>query len=293
MTDRNDNDPFASIQPYQELSDLTGSEPLPPLEDPGVPAAMPPRSPLLTGLVLGLLLVVVSIALFQLLSGGEDDPADPVAGGGTDVSAPTDSIPGSSVPPTEDGSATTAATVPAAAAPPYVASGEPVPIADLLLAVDGVGPIKFGEPAASAVGRLVASLGDPDSDTGPQLAVGEWGVCEGDTERVVQWGPFAAIVVVDPDGAETFAAYRLDFSLGGFSSEAADLETLSGLKAGASLRQLEQIYADFEVRTLEDPDIGTTWELISTNTGNLLLWGPLTADDTVRGIYSPDACGRF
>ena len=289
MTDRNDNDPFASIEPYQELADLSGNEPLPALEDPNLPAAMPPRSPLLTGLVLGLLLVVVSIALFQLLSGGEDNV--PVAGSETDTSTPADSASDASAAP-GDG-AVTATTIPNVVATPYIASGEPVPIDDLLLAVDGIGPIKFGESAESAVGRLIASLGEPDTDTGAQPAAGAWGVCEGDTERVVQWGPFAAIVVIDPDGTETFAAYRLDFSLGGFSSDAADLETLSGLKAGASLRQLEQIYADFEVRTLENPEIGTTWELISTNTGNLLLWGPLTADDTVRGIYSLDACGRF
>jgi hypothetical protein len=293
VTDRsNTNDPLAGIQPYEELAGLTGDEPLPPLEDPGLPPAMPPRSPLLTGLVLGLLLVVVSIALFQLLSGDEDT----TAGGET----PTDQTtsPDATSPDATTGStaavdepATT--TLPASTAPPYVATGEPVAVADLLLAVDGVGPIEFGEPAASSIGRLVASLGDPDVDTGPQLSTGEWGVCEGDTERIVQWGPFAAIVVVDPDGTETFAGYRLDFSLGGFSSEAADLETLSGLAAGASLRQLEQIYADFDVTTAEDPAIGTVWQLNSTNTGNLLLWGPLTADDTVRGIYAPDACGRF
>ena len=60
-----------------------------------------------------------------------------------------------------------------------------------------------------------------------------------------------------------------------------------------AIRRLEQIYADFDVTTADDPKIGTVWLLNSTNTGNLLLWGPLTADDTVRGIYAPDACGRF
>jgi len=70
-------------------------------------------------------------------------------------------------------------------------------------------------------------------------------------------------------------------------------DVVKGLAAGASLRQLEQIYADFDVQTADDPAIGPIWLLNSTNTGNLLLWGPLTADDTVRGIYAPDACGRF
>jgi len=294
VSDRsNTNDPFAGIQPYDELARLTGNEPLPPLEDPGIPPAMPPRSPLLTGLVLGLLLVVVSIALFQLLSGGDDGNAAPP--GATNQTSPS----GGSTATTLDGSGNTspggtpATTAPQTTAAPYVAVGEPVAIADLLLAVDGVGPIKFGEPADNAIGRLVASLGEPDVDSGPQVSGGEWGVCDGDTERIVQWGPFAAIVIVDADGAETFGGYRLDFSLGGFSSDAADLQTLSGLAAGASLRQLEQIYADFDVQTGEDPKIGTVWLLNSTNTGNLLLWGPLTADNTVRGIYAPDACGRF
>jgi hypothetical protein len=291
VTDRNDNDPFSGIEPYRELSGLRGDEPLPQLEDPTVPPAMAPRSPLLTGLVLGLLLVVVSIALFQLL--GSDDE-DPVAAPDTTTAASDE---GDTAPDATDGGAagdsdgTVTETV--APASPYLPVGPVIPIEELPLSVDGVGDILFGQPADDAVGRLVASLGDPDSDTGPVLAVGEWGVCPGDTERVVIWGPFAAIVHVDPDGTETFAGYRLDFAYGGFSSPAADLATLSGLKAGASFRQLEQTYDGFDVRQVEDDELGSVWELYSTNTGALLLWGPLTEDDTVRGIYAVDACGRF
>jgi hypothetical protein len=288
------NDPLAGIQPYEELSGLTGNEPIPPLEDPRQPPAMAPRSPLLTGLVLGLLLVVVSIALFQLLSG--DDQSTPVAGGedvaategdpATDDSAAADD----SVPDTAAGAADDE---PAQTALPYLAVGTPIAITDLTLQVDGVGDVKFGQPAADAVGRLVASLGEPDSDTGIQLSVAEWGVCQGENERIVTWGPFAAVVIVDPDGTETFAGYRLDFAFGGFSSDAANLATLSGVQAGASFRQLEQTYDGFDVRKVDTADLGPTWELYSSNTGALLLWGPLTEDETVRGIYAPDACGRF
>ena len=57
--------------------DLSGSENLPALEDPMVPQAAPPRSPLLTGLIVGLLLVVLSIAAFQLI--GDDSEDDPEA----------------------------------------------------------------------------------------------------------------------------------------------------------------------------------------------------------------------
>ena len=55
--------------------DLTGEEPLPPLEDPNLPPASPPRSPLLTGLILGLLLVVLSIAIFNLTRDDETTAA--------------------------------------------------------------------------------------------------------------------------------------------------------------------------------------------------------------------------
>ncbi len=293
MTDRFDpNDPLAGIQPYEELSGLTGNEPIPPLEDPRQPPAMAPRSPLLTGLVLGLLLVVVSIALFQLLSGDDDTPV--AAGDETAVTA------GDGTAATGDEAAAEDATTDTAAADaggttglPYLAVGTPIPIADLTLQVDGVGEIKFGQPAADAVGRLIASLGEPDDDTGVQLSVAEWGVCQGENERVVTWGPFAAIVVVDPDGTETFGGYRLDFAFGGFSSDAANLATLSGLQAGASYRQLEQTYDGFDVQKADNEQIGPVWELYSSNTGALLLWGPLTEDETVRGIYAPDACNRF
>ena len=44
---------------------------------------------------------------------------------------------------------------------------------------------------------------------------------------------------------------------------------------------------------IDTADLGPTWELYSSSTGALLLWGPLTEDETVRGIYAPDACGRF
>ncbi len=294
MTDRYDNDPFAGIEEYRAPPGSIETAPDDPFDGSGAPPPLPPRSPLLTGLVLGLLLIVVSIALFQLLG---DDGAGDAAATGTSQPAGEPSNDGT----TDAG--TTADETPADTATagngtpvsfdPYLSVGTPIPIEDLPLRVDGIGDIKFGQPAADAIGRLIASLGDPDSDTGPRLSVGEWGVCLGDTERVVIWGPFAAIVVVDPDGTETFAGYRFDFALGGFSSEAANLTTLSGLSAGTSYRQLQLTYEDFDVRRTDDPELGPVWRLFSANTGALLLWGPIEGDDIVSGIYAPDACGRF
>jgi hypothetical protein len=299
VTDRYDpNDPLAGIEPYDAIDD--GGPSSGGGGDGGSPGPMPPRSPLLTGLVLGLMLVVVSIALFQLL-GDDDTPGEAAttttsAGvdttatdgtGGTDTSGvDTTATDGTGVDDTSGNTGTGTGT-------PYDPVGDPIPVTELTMAVDGIGPITLGQPAPESIGRLVASFGTPDEDTGPQVSVGDWGVCEGDTERIVRWGPLAAIVVVDESGAETFAGYRLDLSLGGFSAPSADMATLSGLQVGTSFRDLERIYADFDVRQLEDPDLGRIWELRSTETGNLLLWGPLTDDDVVRGIYANDACGTF
>ena len=291
-------DSFESVDPFAELSDLSGAEPLPPLEDPNLPPATPPRSPILTGIIVALLLVVATVAFFQFLR--QDDDA---AATGTTLAPPTTTAAGNggtptTQPPTTEAGGVTDTTLPTVVAfEPYVADGQPVALSELTLAVDGIGPINFGTPASQSVGRLIASLGEPDEDSGPVVSTGAFGTCTGETDRIVRWGPFVAIVVVDPDGTETFAAYRLDLNYGDdLSAETVGLETLSGLKAGFSVLQLEQVYSAFDLQYQVVDDIGTTFQLYSSNTGNLLLWGPVTSDEStgiVLGIYSPDACGRF
>lgn len=290
-------DPSEPPDPFSELSDLSGREPLPPLEDPTLPPATPPRSPMLTGLIVALLLVVVTVAFFQFLRrDGEVSAATttipqttqgPGTAGGT-----TTTEPGT----TETTGGTTETTGGVVAFEPYVAVGQPVALADLTLAVDGIGPVLFGTPADESIGRLIASLGEPDEDSGPVVSTGAYGTCAGETERVVRWGPFVGIVVVDPDGTETFGAYRLDLNYGDVRADTANLETLSGLKAGFSVLQLEQTYSSFDLTYEVVEGVDLTFQLRSANTGNLLIWGPVTSDESsgvVLGIYSPDACGRF
>jgi hypothetical protein len=295
-------DDFEPIDPFSELSDLTGAEPLPVLEDPSIPPAPPPRSPLLTGLIVALLLAVVSIAFFQFLRRDTDGTAAATStpAVATSTTAVPDSEPGSTEAPssTQPGDTTTATSVaaPPGSFEPYLASGEPVAFSDLTLAADGVGPISLGSDASEAIGRLISSLGEPDRDTGPVASTGAYGTCAGESERIVQWGPFVAIVVVDPNGAETFAGYRLDLSYGSVDAETVNLETLSGLKAGYSVLQLEQIYSAFDVTYEIKEPVGLSFQLKSSNSGALLLWGPVTSEESsgiVLGIYSPDACGRF
>ncbi len=301
--DPNRPPPDEPFDPYEGLLDLSGGEPIPPLEDPRLPPAGPPRSPLLTGLILGLLLVVLSIALFQFARG------DDTAAGPTETTAPGDTVAGdggttvagSETTAPDDGSTTSSTTLPSSGQP-YVAAGDPIPIEDLTLQVDGIGEVKLGQPAAEAIGRLIASLGEPDSDSGNIVSSGTYGACTGDAVRIVTWGPLAAVVLVDDDGTETFAGYRVDWDIpttaGGTlaDSPASDLATLSGLQVGNSVRELKTIYNGFNIDFVDDPQLHTTFELRGANTDNLLLWGPVTADTDagiVTGIYSPNACEHF
>jgi hypothetical protein len=289
------SDGYDDFDPYEDLMDLTGTEGLPALEDPMTPQATPPRSPLLMGLIVGLFLVVTSIAAFKLI--GQDDDSDSASAPGTSV--PSEAATTDASETTAEPSATT--TEPTSSVdlelPEFTASGNAVEIADLTLAVDSIGPIELGTGASRSIGRLIASLGPPDEDSGAVESTGEYGTCPGDTERIVRWGPLVAVIIVDDDGSQTFAGYRLDTDYGGLGAPAAALRTLSGLKLGAPVERLESIYEGFEISYEPHPDLDEIFELRSASTGNLLLWGPLGASQGsggyIRGIYSPDACGRF
>ena len=307
MTDQHEppdgRDPF---DPYGDLSHLTGADALPALEDPSVPAAVPPKSPLLTGLIVALLLIVLSISIFQLLRNDDDTPATagtPTATTAGSTTAAPDATPGvpttiENTTPTSGSPATTVAVSVPGSFEPYTASGDAIAIPNLAMKVDGLGPISFGTGAREAMGRLIASLGEPDEDTGPVVSTGAYGSCATKLARTVRWGPFVAVVVIDDDSTEIFGGYRLDFAYAveGLGSPATELETLSGLKAGMSVVALQDIYKGFQVTYEVIADLGTTFQLRSSSSGNLLLWGPVTSDDSngiVLGIYAPDACGRF
>lgn len=287
------HDPNNPQNPYYGLTDLTGEEPLPALEDPGIPPAQPPRSPLLTALIIALLLVALSVAFFQLLR-SDADTADGSNDPTTTTEAADDGQDAVSAGPGTPTSTTTTTIAAQVEFDPYEAVGEPIDLADLTMVVGGIGPLEFGTPASDAVGRLVASLGEPNEDTGPRQSTGAFGVCVGETERIVRWGPLAAIVTVE-NGVETFNGYRVDISYQGAASHpAADIATLSGLRVADAVSQLERIYGDsFEINYEVDAALGETFRLIG-NSG-LLLWGPVTSSESsgsVIGIYATDVCER-
>ena len=97
--------------------------------------------------------------------------------------------------------------------------------------------IEFGDEAATAIGRFVASFGEPTNDTGWQVSTNGFGVCSGDLERILRFGTFSAIVT-KPGGQEQFNGYRQDLAVGSPTDPTAALETLSGLKIGDTVGDL-------------------------------------------------------
>ncbi len=155
-----------------------------------------------------------------------------------------------------------------------------------------IGPLEFGDPGNDVLGRLVSTFGQPTDDTGFIVGNGSFGECPGDSIRVVRWGPLN-IVTRGEAANYVFVSYRMDLRYGGITSPTTDMTTLSGLRVGDTVGQLEAIYGDFVIEYVVDQDVGLTFELRASAAGDLLLWGPVDSqapDALVTGIYSPDAC---
>ncbi|MFO7699635.1 MAG: hypothetical protein R6W79_03385 [Acidimicrobiia bacterium] len=284
--------------PYADLSNLSGNEPLPPMEPPTTPPAQPPGSPLLTGLIIGLLLIALSVAVFQLLSPEDSGEAGDTTTTTLEGDTATTTLEGDTTT-TTTGEGATTTTVPAA--DPFDAVPPAIEVDRLKMITNGlrvnlteVPDIVFGQDAPTAMGRLVASFGEPTEDTGWQVSTGQYGVCAGDLERVLLFGPFAAIVT-KPGGQEVFNGYRHDLTFGDLTNPAAGLETLSGLTVGASVADLQSTYAGELVTFSTDPRLGEIYEVRGSTSGSLLLWGPVEGPDDadrIIGIYAPDVCSR-
>jgi hypothetical protein len=269
------------------------------MEPPTTPPAQPPGSPLLTGLIIGLLLIALSVAVFQLLSPEDSGEAGDTTTTTLEGDTSTTTLEGDTATTTLEGDTTTTTTVPAA--DPFDAVPPAIEVDRLKMITNGlrvnlteIPDIVFGQDAPTAMGRLVASFGEPTEDTGWQVSTGQYGVCAGDLERVLLFGPFAAIVT-KPGGQEVFNGYRHDLTFGDLTNPAAGLETLSGLTVGASVADLQSTYAGELVTFSTDPRLGEIYEVRGSTSGSLLLWGPVEGPDDadrIIGIYAPDVCSR-
>ncbi len=282
--------------PYQTLRDMGDEDQLWPLEDPGVPPARPPGSsfgPFLVGLLVGVVLAIVSVVGFQVFRRTPAVETTVPAAGAAVTTAPQPTSAPTTAPPVSTATSVAPATTLPSEVPPIEPSGTPLDLRDLRLAANAIGPIGFGAPAPQALGRLVSSLGEPTTDTGDFVSSGEMGTCPGDTIRVATWGPLAAVAIPGGDG-QVLGGFRLDLALGGLETRAATISTLSGLRAGDTVEEMQTIYEDFTIDFIEEPDLGLIFELRRANEADLLLWGPVTSDEPdgiVTGIFSPDPCG--
>lgn len=161
------------------------------------------------------------------------------------------------------------------------AIGEPIPTSDLALKASGIGPIDIGSPISEAAGALVSSLGVAqeagiNSETCPDS---DW--------YWLEWGDLLVLFDGYTPSAE-FVGYA--FETDGAREPDPVLETLSGLRLGATVGTLHRTYASYTV-SFEVID-GRDYFRLSDG-GELLLWGPVTSAEpqgTVEGIYSPDPC---
>jgi hypothetical protein len=255
------------------------------------------------GLAVAVVLAAVSIIAFGLLSpdGGTAAPSSTTGTttGGEETStteAGGSTTTGGEGTSTTDGSGTvTTTSLPGGGTPPITPVGEAIPMAELQMTVDDIGPLDFGADGDEVLGRLAATFGEPTHDTGFIVGSGSWGECAGDPVRIVQWGPLSTVVKGEP-GNSQFVSYRIDLRYGGITSPTTDIQTRSGLRVGDQVGQLKEIYSGLAIEFVVDPNVGLVFELREQLGGDLLLWGPVESQDDdalVTGIYSPDSCGRF
>ncbi|MFV9671951.1 MAG: hypothetical protein ACNYZH_01900 [Acidimicrobiia bacterium] len=239
---------------------------------------------LIPALIAAVAAIVITLFAFGVLDGTADTSAAPAT---TIPPAPTTVAP-TTVPPAPTTTvaptttSTTTTTIPGPST--FEAVGAAVPFSALTLTANGIGPIAFGDAAPDAIGRLVASLGEPE-ETG--VAGEEMGLCANDDGRFIRWaGLTIAVTGTFADG--TFSGYR-------YEDEAVptmhlDLATPSGLRIGDPVSTLNQIYSSYQIDYLSSG--GTDLFRLSDADGPLL-WGPVSSiEDSgrVEGIYAATAC---
>jgi hypothetical protein len=182
---------------------------------------------------------------------------------------------------TTTSTSTTTTTVAYPPANSWVAVGDPIPTPELGLKASGIGPISIGTLIGDSAGALVASLGSAE------MAGLDSDLCPGTEWYWLEWGDLRGIFDGYSDDSQ-FIAYRYEGD--GTSEPDPLLETLSGIRLGDTVEMLQNTYTSYTVsfEVIEGEDYFRL-----SDTGNLLLWGPVTSTEpqgTIEGIYSPDPC---
>ncbi|MDX2345110.1 MAG: hypothetical protein QNL12_16040 [Acidimicrobiia bacterium] len=255
------------------------------------PAAAKPRRPwgLLVGAALGLALVLA--ALSGVFSGDGDDTAAPTTTvtaasdtttATTNTTAATTTSPTTSAPTTTTTPPTTTTTT---ILPPLEAEGAAIAVQDLTLGAFALGPFSF-DADAQYLGRLVASLGQPDArhEAGTEL-----GLCDGEQGVAYVWDGLTTVFRIDGD-QEVLVGYRLDATESDHPTQA--ITSRSGLALGHTVAKLDAIYLQSGL-AFDEIEGSQHFLLLRSSDNATLLWGPVTSnasDGVIEGIYSPRAC---
>jgi len=171
---------------------------------------------------------------------------------------------------------------------PIEAVGDPIPLTDLELGAFALGPIDLGGGSTDALGRLVATLGQPDLRGDATEADG---LCADTTGATYRWGGLTGIFM-DVEGGQILVGYRLTPAPDGAAVDTDELATLSGLHLGQTVGDIRAIYANSGVAII-DRNGTPTFVLQRSSDDRTLLWGPVSSSDdaaVVEGIFSPLWC---
>jgi hypothetical protein len=217
------------------------------------------------------------------------DSGGPAAGDSTTTTTgpqptATDATTSTTSPATTTTSSTTTSTTIA----PIEPAGDPIPLADLQLGAFALGPLDLDSGSTDALGRLVATFGQPDAQG---TALEADGLCPGSTGSTYRWGGLT-VILLDEEEGQTLVGYRLAATPSGEPHDTDTLATLSGLRLGQTVADVRSIYANSGVEIIER-DGSPHFILERSADQRTLLWGPVdSADDTgiVEGIFSPLWC---
>lgn len=211
-------------------------------------------------------------------------------------------------PPTPTGTATAAATAPAAAptatptAPTPTATSapaDPSPTSTPLVAgPEGLGAVRFGQPAARAIAAMRARFGPADADSGWQPAAGYFGVCPGAATdgrvRGLRWGRIWIFLSdADTDFGSGGTPHVFSYHITSVEGSGPAPDTAAGIGLGSTVRELRSVYGS-RVTLREADEINPPRFILSFEGGGEVT-GQLTGtrpDATVTFLRGGQPCGE-
>jgi len=207
----------------------------------------------------------------------------PTTAAPTTVAPVTTSAPATTAPPATTTTTTTSTTTTTTTTLPPLPATNPVDPDSLTLGAFALGPFSLGSDGPTVAGALVATLGQPDARLDAEV---DWGLCRGDSGRVLEWGGLGAVFRYDGD-RELFVGYR-------YRGDETGRTSISGLRVGMTLTEAQAVYPTSIVTTGTADDGSPIFLLVRSSDRRTLLWGPLddAAETSIAGINSYRPCDR-